>query len=83
MLQKHDQYPIFRSYPAGIYLLKVNNRNTKRRCEIYSKLTIKTPERRHWRRSDNLTDYGYIAANYSGGVYFLLEEISCHLVISE
>ena len=32
--------------PAGIYLLKVNNRNTGTRCEICSKLTIKTPERR-------------------------------------
>ena len=29
------------------YLLKVNNRNTRTRCEIYSKLTIKTTERRH------------------------------------
>ena len=27
---------------------KVNNRNTRTRCEICSKLTIKTPERRHW-----------------------------------
>ena len=33
--------------PAGIYLLKANNRNTRARCEICSKLTIKTPERRH------------------------------------
>ena len=32
-------------YPAGIYLLKVNNRNTRTRCEICSKLTIKIPER--------------------------------------
>ena len=32
--------------PAGNYVLKVNNRNTRARCEIYSKLTIKTPERR-------------------------------------
>ena len=39
------------SIPTGIYLLKVNNRNTKTRCEICSKLTIKTPERRKWRRS--------------------------------
>ena len=31
--------------PAGIYLLKVNNRNTRIWCEICSKLTIKTPER--------------------------------------
>ena len=32
--------------PAGIYLLKVNNKNTRTRCEICSKLTIKIPERR-------------------------------------
>ena len=38
----------FVSYPASIYMLKVNNRNTRTRCEICSKLTIKTPERRHW-----------------------------------
>ena len=36
--------------PAGIYLLKVNNRNTRTRCEICSKLTIKTQER-HRRHS--------------------------------
>ena len=35
----------FHTIPAGIYLLKVNNRNTRTRCEICSKLTIKTPER--------------------------------------
>ena len=34
------------TYPTGIYLLKVNNKSTKTRCEICSKLTIKTPERR-------------------------------------
>ena len=32
-------------YPAGIYLLKVNNRNTRTSCEICSKLTINIPER--------------------------------------
>ena len=32
--------------PAGNYMFKVNNRNTRTRCEICSKLTIKTPERR-------------------------------------
>ena len=30
--------------PAGIYLPKGNNRNSKTRCEICAKLTIKTPE---------------------------------------
>ena len=33
-------------YPANIYLIKVNNKNTRKRCEICSKFTIKTPERR-------------------------------------
>ena len=37
--------------PAKIYLFKVNNRNTRRKCKICSKLTIKTPERHHWCRS--------------------------------
>ena len=37
--------------PAGNYMFKVNNRNTRGRCEICSKLTIKTPERHNWRRS--------------------------------
>ena len=32
--------------PAGIYMLKVNNKNTRTRCEICSKLTINIPERR-------------------------------------
>ena len=34
---------ILRNYPANIYLFKVNNRNNRKRCEICSKLTIKTP----------------------------------------
>ena len=34
-----------RTSPVGIYLLKVNDRNTRTRCEICSKLTIKTPLR--------------------------------------
>ena len=32
--------------PVGIYLLKVNNRNSRTRREICSSLTIKIPERR-------------------------------------
>ena len=34
-------------HSAGIYLLKVSNRNSRTKGEICSKLTIKTPERRH------------------------------------
>ena len=32
--------------PIGIYLLKFNNRKSRTKCEICSKLTMKTPERR-------------------------------------
>ena len=53
-------------FPAGIYMFKVNNRNTRTRYEICSKLTIKTPERRHWRRS---------------GVFFVNFEHISHLVL--
>ena len=45
---------VHRVDPAGIDMLKVNNRNIRTRCEICSNLTIKTRERRQWRRSDIL-----------------------------
>ena len=53
-------------YPACFYKLKVNNKNTKTSCEICSKLTIKTPERRQGRRS---------------GVFIVNFEHTSHLVL--
>ena len=49
--------------PANIYFFKVNNRSTRKRCEICSKLTmIKTPERRQWCRSGVLiVNFEYIS----------------------
>ena len=38
--------------PEKIYLYKFNNRNTRKRYEIYSKLTIKIPKRCQWHRKD-------------------------------
>ena len=49
--------------PANIYLFKVNNRNTRKRCEICSKLTIKTPERRR---------FGVFFANFEHISHFFL-----------
>ena len=34
--------------PVGNYMFKINNRHTRTRCEVCSKLTIKAPERRQW-----------------------------------
>ena len=39
----------FNAFSTGNYMFKVNDKNTKTRCEICPKLTIKTPERRQWR----------------------------------
>ena len=39
------------SHLAGIYWLKINNRNTGATCEKCSELIIKTLERRQWCRS--------------------------------
>ena len=36
--------------PGGIYLSKLTIETLEQRCETCSKLTIKTPKRRHWRR---------------------------------
>ena len=38
-------------FPAKIFLVQSPQWNTRRKCEICSKLTIKTPEQRHWRCS--------------------------------
>ena len=39
---RHCKTPLS-TFPAGIYLIKVNNGNTRTMCEICSKKTIKTP----------------------------------------
>ena len=35
-------------WPTNIYLFKVNKKNIGKRCEIFSVLTIKTPDWRKW-----------------------------------
>ena len=37
--------------PTGNYMFKINNRNNRARCEICSKVTIKTTEPQQWRLS--------------------------------
>ena len=65
------------NYPGGKYMFKVNNRNTRARYKICSKLTIKTPELcqlRQWRHSGVFIDnFEHVITMYS----FLL--FSAHL----
>ena len=62
-------------------MFEVNNRNTRTRCEICSKLTVKIPERRHWRRS------GIFIANFEHILHlvlmFLLLTLSMEMATGE
>ena len=77
--------------PAGIYLLKVNNRNTRTRCGICSKLTIKIPERRH--SSVSIVNFEHVIAgsvvgsrelkshpSFKNCEWYHIESVSWHLV---
>ena len=44
ILDNNHNTAVSKMIPANIYLLKVNNRNTRKRREMYSKLKIKTPD---------------------------------------
>ena len=48
---------------VDIYLSKVNDRNTRKRCEICWKLTIKTPERHPWLLLQNTLNYIFIGGS--------------------
>ena len=53
---------MYTQYPVNIYLLKVNNRNIRKRCEMCSKLVIWTPKQRQWRRSgDFIVNFEHIS----------------------
>ena len=66
---KVDIYWEMTQHPVGIYLLKVNSRNTRTSCEICSKLTVKTPQQRHWRRS------GVFIVNFEHIPYLVLASL--------
>ena len=61
-------------FPAGNYMFKVNNRNTRTKCEICSKLTIKAPKQSHWRHSDGfIVNFEHILDIF---LFFLLLSLS-------
>ena len=68
-------------YPAFIYLIKVHNRNTKRRYQICSKLTVKTPEQsnRH-RSSDFIVNFEHISRLFV--VFLLLTSIATDVYVT-
>ena len=57
-------------------MFKFDNRNTRARCEIRSKLTIKTPEQRQWLRSGVfIVNFGHISHL---ALVFLMSTYTCY-----
>ena len=59
---RENWFAILYSFSVGIYMFKINNRNTGTMCEICSKLTTKIPKRHQWRRSGSfIVNFEYIS----------------------
>ena len=73
--ETRNEYQWYLSYPPNMYLFKVNNTNTRKRCEICSKLTIKTPGRRHWSRSGVfIVNFKYVSHLFLGVLWLTLNK---------
>ena len=58
----------------NVCLFKVNNRKSRKRCEICLKLTIKTPERRHWPRSGVfIINFEQVNVSWAADFYYWLK----------
>ena len=67
---------LFIYIPVNIYLFKFINRNARKRCEIYSKLTVKTSERR--RRSGVFIANFYHISHLCFYCYFEQVNVCCN-----
>ena len=65
--------------PAGNYVFKVNNKKTRARGEMCSKLKIKAPERRHWRR---LNKKKKIKKRFLKRLYCVFCNLQCSISLS-
>ena len=64
-------------------MFKVSNRNSRTRCELCSKLSIKTPERRQWRRSSIfINNFEYISYLVLECFYFNVEQVNTDWAVS-
>ena len=72
---KFDWNTFMRENPAIIYLLKVNNRNIRKRCEICLKSARKTPEWRHRRCSGvSIVNFEHVIAGWELGTIKLVNK---------
>ena len=63
-------------------MFKINNRNTRTRCEIFSNLIIKTPERRQWQGISTVNfeqvNAGWEKVNFTIIVTTILQQATCN-----
>ena len=91
---KHILHIFFEPFPLGIYMFKVNNRNTRTRCEICSKLALKTPERcrhllaqsKHWKYENDVwylfkVNNKYTKTSLTSGVFIVNFEQISHIML--
>ena len=70
------------THPAKIYLFRVNNINNRKRCKICSKLTLKTQERHHWRRSGVFVNFKHIS--HLSSVFVVdFEQLNVNMALSK
>ena len=92
--EKEKKISPSKNVAAKIYLFIVNNKNTRKTCEICSKVTIKTPKRRQWHRSGIfIVNFEHISPLFLAllyltlkiwilaGIYFLLANTSSKLIV--
>ena len=64
----HNHWKISKAIPAKVYWFKVINKNNRKKCEISSKLKIKTPKWRYWRCSGVcIVIFRHISYRFFGG----------------
>ena len=77
ILNERNYYILIVNYTANICLFKVNNRNTRKRFEICLKLSMITPERRHWRHSGVfIVNFDHISHLFSGVSIIDFEQVN-------
>ena len=70
------------TYPAGIYLLKVNNKNTRKRCDVCSKLTIKTLEQHQVSAVFSIVNFEHVIASRVEENIIMLEFVHPRIVLT-
>ena len=78
-----SRYRVTIRIPTNDYLFKVSHRNTRKRSEISSELTLKAPEWRHWRRFGVfIVNFEHISQVFRRILIVNFEQLNVYWIIS-